>query len=78
MGLLEEVTAIFREVFDDPRLIIYDSTTASDIEEWDSIAQINLIIGFEEKFNVSFTTKELDELACVGDMLNLLRCKGVM
>lgn len=77
MTLMEQVTDIFREVFDDPELVITEDTNASHIEDWDSIAQINLIIAFEDKFKIKFVTKELDELTCVGDMLNLLRSKGV-
>ena len=76
MELLDQVTSIFRDVFDDSDLIITEETNASHIEEWDSIAQINLVIAFEDKFKVTFTTKELDELTCVGDMLDLLRCKS--
>jgi acyl carrier protein len=77
MTLMEQVTSIFREVFDDPELVVTEDTNASHIEDWDSIAQINLIIAFEDKFKVKFVTKELDELTCVGDMIKLLQSKGV-
>ena len=46
MELLDQVTSIFRDVFDDSDLIITEETNASHIEEWDSIAQINLVIAF--------------------------------
>lgn len=77
MTLMEQVTGVFREVFDDPELVITEDTNASHIEDWDSIAQINLIIAFEEKYNLNFTTEEIGNLTCVGDMLNLLQEKGV-
>lgn len=76
MKLMEEVTEIFRMVFDIPELIITEKTNALHIDGWDSVAQINLIITFEEKYNLSFTTEEISRLTCVGDMLNLLQAKG--
>jgi len=77
MTLMEKVTEIFREVFDDADLVITEKTNASHIKDWDSIAQINLIIAFEEKYDLKFTTEEIGNLTCVGDMLNLLQEKGV-
>jgi len=77
MTLMEQVADVFRNVFDDPELVITEDTNASHIEGWDSFAHINLIVAFEEKFNVNFTTEELSGLTCVGDALNLLRRKGV-
>ena len=77
MTLIKQITEIFQEVFDSPGLVITEETNASHIEEWDSIAQINLVIAIEDKFKVILTTAELDGLTCVGDMLDLLRSKGV-
>jgi len=77
MPLMDEVRVVFRDVFDNPELVVTEETNASHIEDWDSFTHINLIVAFEEKFNVKFTTKEIGELTCVGDMLNLLRSKGV-
>ena len=77
MELLEQVTSIFHEVFDNSELTITLDTNASHIEGWDSFAHINLIVAFEEKFNIQFTTPEISELTCVGDMLTLLHKKGI-
>jgi acyl carrier protein len=77
LELLEQVTSIFHEVFDNPQLVITENTNASHIDGWDSFAHINLIVAFEEEFDIEFTTQEISELTCVGDMLNLLQKKGI-
>lgn len=75
--LLGTVTPIFRSVFGQPDLVVTESTNAETVEGWDSFAHINLIVALEEAFHVSFTTKELGELTCVGDLLRQLKSKGV-
>ena len=68
----ERLTEVFRDVFDDPTLEISDSTTAKDIEGWDSLTHINLIVATEEALGVSFTTKQVQALANVGDFMRLI------
>ncbi len=68
----KKLTYVFRDVFDDPSLEISDSTTAKDVEEWDSLTHINLIVAAEKAFGVSFTTKEVKALANVGDFIRLI------
>lgn len=75
--LLELVTPTFREVFEAPDLILTEQLTAADVEGWDSFAHINLIVALEEAHQVSFTTTELGQMKCVGDLITLLECKGV-
>jgi acyl carrier protein len=75
MQLFDEFVEVFREVFDNPNLEINESTTAFDVEGWDSFAHINLIVALEERFHVEFSTQELSEMTCVGDTFNLLKSK---
>ena len=75
--LMKEVNEVFQEVFDDPKLIITKETDASQIKNWDSFAQINLIVSFEDKYNIKFATKEISALTCVGDMIELIKRKRV-
>ena len=75
--LLEKVTSVFREVFNDPCLVITEQTNASHVPGWDSFAHINLIVALEEKFQVTFTTREISSLTCVGDLLRLFVKKNV-
>jgi acyl carrier protein len=68
----ERLTEVFRDVFDDPALEISDSTTARDVEGWDSLTHINLIVATEKALGVSFTTKQVKALANVGDFIQLI------
>jgi acyl carrier protein len=70
--ILAALTEIFREVFDDPALVIGPSTTAEDIDEWDSFNHINIIVAVEKRFGVRFKTAQLEELKNVGDFIALI------
>jgi len=68
----QKLTEVFRDIFDDPTLEITDTTTADDIDDWDSITHINLIAAVEKAFKVSFNTKDVKALANVGDFISLI------
>jgi acyl carrier protein len=70
--ILERLTEVFRDVFDNPSLQIGEATTARDVEGWDSIAHVSLIVATERHFGVSFTTKDIQALTCVGDLVRLI------
>ena len=73
--LIDRMNAIFREVFDDDGLVITPETTADDIDEWDSLSQIRLIVSHEIEFSVKFKTTELSDLKNVGNFIDLLKSK---
>ncbi len=66
------LTEVFRDVFDDEELEIDDSTTADDIEAWDSLEHISLIAAVEKTFKMRFTMKEVSGMKNVGEMINIL------
>ena len=70
---------LFRRVFDDDELVIDAATSAADIDGWDSMAHINLIVAIEKQFGVSFSAGELAALGRrgqnVGSMMQLLAAK---
>ena len=70
--VFEEVRKIFRDNFDDEELVIVDETNSGDIEDWDSIEHINLVIAMEKKFGLKFDIKEVGTLANVGEMVDLI------
>lgn len=70
--VFEKVTDIFRDVFDDDDLVIGDSTNADDIEDWDSLEHIQLIVGMEKEFKVKFDIKTVNSLENVGQMVDLI------
>lgn len=70
--VFEKVTDIFRDVFDDDSLVIVDSTNADDIEDWDSLEHIALIVSMEKEFNLKFDIKRINKLENVGQMVDLI------
>ncbi len=75
MNVKEELQAIFRDVFDDESIIISESTTANDIAEWDSFAQMTLVLSIEKCFNLKFSVQEIKLLKNVGEMIALIEEK---
>ncbi len=73
--IFEKITIIFREEFDDDSLVITDESNASDIEDWDSLAQVELVMSMEHEFNMKFNIKEIKELKNVGEMVDLIMSK---
>jgi acyl carrier protein len=71
----DRLSGIFRDVFDDNSIQIFDAMTAKDIEDWDSLNHINLIVAVEGSFSVKFTTKEVTNLANVGELVTLIARK---
>lgn len=74
-ALHDKVAAIFRKVFDAEALTLRDEMTAADIDGWDSLAQINLVVAAEEAFVVRFSTAEIRALRNVGDFKALIEAK---
>lgn len=70
--IFEKVVEIFRTVFDDETLEINESTNSNDIEEWDSLENIGLIVQMEKMFNIKFYINEIEKLKNVGDMVGLI------
>jgi acyl carrier protein len=66
---------VFRQVFDDDDIVISRETTANDIEEWDSLTHINLVVAVEARFKVKFALGELQTLKNVGEMIDLVNKK---
>jgi acyl carrier protein len=74
--VLARLTGVFRDTFDDDTIEISDATTAVDIEEWDSLAHITLILGVEREFKIKFRAAEVGSFANVGEMIGLIRQRG--
>ena len=71
----EKMNEIFRNVFDDENITLNDETNAEDIEDWDSLEQINLIVAIENEFEMMFDMAEVADLANVGEMVDLILSK---
>lgn len=72
MDHLSRLQEVFRGVFDDEALVISRDTTAQDIEAWDSVQNVLLMLEVEGAFGVRFSTPEIAYLKNVGDLLDLI------
>ena len=72
----EKMNEIFRNVFDDDSISLHDETNAEDIDDWDSLEQINLIVAIENEFEMMFDMSEVADLANVGEMVDLILSKA--
>lgn len=70
-----QLLEIFRTMFENPSLEIYDHTTAKDVDEWDSINHIQLVVKIETFFKIKFTAKEIMSWNTVGQMINGIMAK---
>ncbi len=66
----EDLLPIFREVLENDEIQLTNETVASDIEEWDSLNHIYLVVAIEKHFKVKFTTHQIQGWQCVGDIIN--------
>lgn len=70
--VFEELTTVFRDVFDNDQIVINDTMTAKDLAQWDSLNHINLVISVEQRFAVKFLTAEIARLQNVGQFVDLI------
>lgn len=75
MDVMEELTAVFREVFNYSGIVLSDRTTAEEIEGWDSLAHATLVLAVESHFKIRFSQRELLRFATVGDMRESIQQK---
>jgi acyl carrier protein len=69
------MTEIFHDVFMRDDLVLKAELSAKDVQGWDSFKQIEIIMATEERFGMKFTTRELDSLQNVGDLVRVVAAK---
>ncbi|GHV47196.1 acyl carrier protein [Clostridia bacterium] len=74
--IMAKLTEVFRDVFDDEKIVITAGTTASDIEMWDSLNHITLIAAAEDVFGFRFKMSEVSGMQNVGEMAKIIRLRG--
>lgn len=67
--ILKRIQPIFRDIFDDEDIEVTAETTAADVEDWDSFAQMQIVMGIETMFGIKFSTDEVTEFKNVGDVI---------
>ncbi len=75
--ILEQVNAIFKDVLDNDAIMLTTETTADDIDEWDSLTHIELIVAVEKHFKIRFKTSEITSYKNVGDMCLGIQSKSI-
>lgn len=73
--ILDKVQAIFREVLDNEEIVLANETTADDIEEWDSLTHIQLIVAIEKHFKIRLTSREILSWQNVGQLIDSIAAK---
>ncbi len=68
-----KLNEVFQDVFDDEDIMVNDETTAEDIEDWDSLEHINLIVAVERAFGIKFTMGETTSMKNVGAMADIIQ-----
>ena len=75
MDTVTVLNGIFCEVFNDDSIMIARATTADDIDGWDSLSHVNLIVAVEMRFKIRFTGGEVSGLKNVGDLIDQINKK---
>jgi len=73
--ITEKLTNVFREVFDDDSLVLEDNMTADDVDAWDSLSHVNLMIAVEIAFGIEFKQSEIQSFANVGELRKTIESK---
>ena len=71
-NVYEKLNGVFRDVFDNEVITVNDATTADDIDDWDSLEHINLVVAVEKCFGIKFTMGEVTGMKNVGEMADII------
>jgi acyl carrier protein len=74
-NILATLQDIFRDILDQEDLILTPESNANNVDDWDSLAHINLVTAIEKHYKIKFALGELQELKNVGDMIELIKAK---
>ena len=73
--IYERLNVVFRDIFDDDTISVNENTTSNDIEDWDSLEHINLIVAIEQEFGIKFNMNEVTTMKNVGEMVNIIESR---
>lgn len=73
--ILKAVNEIFCDVLDDSTIVVTDNTCSDDIEDWDSLTNIQLVVAIEKELGVKFVSSEIMAWSNVGEMINSIQSK---
>jgi acyl carrier protein len=76
IDILEKVNGVFIDVLDNEDIVLTYETTAGDVEDWDSLNHIQLVVAIEKAFKIRFTSREIQSWNNVGEMLDCIISKN--
>ncbi len=74
-AIYAQLTEIFEDVFDDDSIVVAPALSAKDVDGWDSLTHIRLILTVEKAFRVKFSTSEIGKMQTVGDLVTLIKAR---
>ena len=75
--IIKEINNIFIDVLDDDDIVISEATTSDDVDDWDSLNHIHLVVAIEKHFKLRFTSQEIQSWNNVGEMILSMQEKGI-
>lgn len=75
--LLSQINTIFKDILDDDEVVVNETSTANDVDDWDSLTHIQLVVAIEKHFKIRFTSKEIQSWKNVGEMLTSIQNKVI-
>lgn len=76
--IYQRLNKVFREVFDDDTITVNAETVSDDIEDWDSLEHINLVVAVEDEFGMKFKMSEVTGMKNVGEMVEIIRGRATV
>lgn len=73
--IYDKLTGVLRNVFDEDDLVARPELTAAEVDDWDSLSHIRLMLSVERAFNIKFSAAEVGQLKNIGELANLIQTK---